>query len=406
MGNYMVWPKMQVLFGNRFGWQNGRAPVKLGEMRLHDRYLFRELLTPLAYCLGFFMVFGVAFDVFNKLPELQERKLHGFEIVTYVAMDTPGFLAQVLPMALLLALLYALTHHAKHNEITALRAAGVSLWRLCAPYFIVGLAATAGMYGLNEVIVPYCNEQAAITLRLHVQKDDDMVVQKKLHDISFYSGGGRHFWLIGDYSPIPPEHKLKVSWMLADGSWQLLQAESALYTNGNWLFSGVNVYRQAGQTAPLLRLFHTNEMVLPELTETPREIFSEVKIAPLMSVGGSRMPDIPLADLFDYRHLHPDLKHAQTRQAHLVLTKFHGRLAAPFTCLVVVLIAIPFGAPSGRRNLFFGVAGSIFICFGFFVIQSISLSLGMGGHLPGWLAAWLPNILFGGLGIWLTTRVR
>ena len=131
-----------------------------------------------------------------------------------------------------------------------------------------------------------------------------------------------------------------------------------------------------------------------------------MKITPLMSVGGSRMPDIPLADLFDYMHLHPDLKHAQTRQAHLVLTKFHGRLAAPFTCLVVVLIAIPFGAPSGRRNLFFGVAGSIFICFGFFVIQSISLSLGMGGHLPGWLAAWLPNILFGGLGIWLTTRVR
>ena len=102
-------------------------------MRLHDRYLFRELLTPLAYCLGFFLVLGVAFDVFNKLPELQERKLHGFEIVTYVAMDSPAFLVQVLPAALLLALLYALTNHAKHNEITALRAAGVSLWRLCAP---------------------------------------------------------------------------------------------------------------------------------------------------------------------------------------------------------------------------------------------------------------------------------
>ena len=45
----------------------------------------------------------------------------------------------MLPIALLLALLYALTNHARHNEITAMRAAGVSLWRLCVPYFVIGL---------------------------------------------------------------------------------------------------------------------------------------------------------------------------------------------------------------------------------------------------------------------------
>jgi lipopolysaccharide export system permease protein len=91
-----------------------------------------------------------------------------------------------------------------------------------------------------------------------------------------------------------------------------------------------------------------------------------------------------------------------------LFTKFYGRLAAPWTCLVVVLIAIPFGAASGRRNLFVGVAGSIFICFGYFVIQSVSLALGSApnGHLPAWLAAWLPNIFFGATGLVLTARVR
>ena len=61
---------------------------------------------------------------------------------------------------------------------------------------------------------------------------------------------------------------------------------------------------------------------------------------------------------------------------------------------MVVLIAIPFGAASGRRNLFFGVAGSIFICFGFFVVQQFSLAMGSGGYWPPWLAAWLPNMVF------------
>jgi lipopolysaccharide export system permease protein len=71
-----------------------------------------------------------------------------------------------------------------------------------------------------------------------------------------------------------------------------------------------------------------------------------------------------------------------------------------------VFIAIPFGVASGRRNLFVGVAGSIFICFAYFVIQKISLAMGSVGDIPGWLAAWLPNMIFGGTGLFLMTRVR
>jgi lipopolysaccharide export system permease protein len=71
-----------------------------------------------------------------------------------------------------------------------------------------------------------------------------------------------------------------------------------------------------------------------------------------------------------------------------------------------VLIALPFGAPSGRRNVFVGVAGSIFICFAYFVLQQVSLALGTGGYLPPWLAAWLPNALFATGAILLIRRVR
>ena len=69
-------------------------------------------------------------------------------------------------------------------------------------------------------------------------------------------------------------------------------------------------------------------------------------------------------------------------------------------------MAIPFGAQSGRRNLFFGVAGSIFICFAYFVLQQVSLAFGMNGQLPGWLAAWLPNLIFAAVGTVLTLRAR
>jgi lipopolysaccharide export LptBFGC system permease protein LptF len=147
----------------------------------------------------------------------------------------------------------------------------------------------------------------------------------------------------------------------------------------------------------------TNELAMPELDETPAEIRSEIKISRYLSLGGMREADIPLKEIFGYLRLHPTLSRAASDR---LFTQFYGRLAAPWTCLVVVLIAIPFGAASGRRNLFFGVAGSIFICFTFFVIQNVSLVLGSDGDLPAWLAAWLPNLIFGAAGLVLMARVR
>src|SRR4026208_2208418 len=129
-------------------------------MRLLDRYLLRELLVPLGYCLGGFFLFWLAFDLFSYMGELQERKLHGGDILEYYVARSPEFLVIVLPIALLLALLYTLTNHARHHEIAAMRAAGVSMWRLCVPYLGVGLAASLGLFALNELCVPNSSEQA------------------------------------------------------------------------------------------------------------------------------------------------------------------------------------------------------------------------------------------------------
>jgi lipopolysaccharide export system permease protein len=87
-------------------------------------------------------------------------------------------------------------------------------------------------------------------------------------------------------------------------------------------------------------------------------------------------------------------------------TQFHARLAAPWTCLVVVIIAVPFAAPSGRRNLFFGVAGSIGLAFIFFVVQRVGFAMGQNGIVTAWLGAWLPNLVFSLTGLILIARVR
>src|SRR5262245_3563628 len=138
-------------------------------MRLLDRYLLRELLVPLGYCLGGFFIFWVAFNLFSELDDLHEHKLRAGEILQYYLAKSPEFVVFVLPMALLLALLYALTNHSRHHEIAAMRAAGVSLWRLCVPYLGVGLTASLCLFALNEFFVPDASERADRILNKHVQ---------------------------------------------------------------------------------------------------------------------------------------------------------------------------------------------------------------------------------------------
>ena len=161
-------------------------------------------------------------------------------------------------------------------------------------------------------------------------------------------------------------------------------------------------FEQANETAPVLPFLQTNVLAMTDFDETPAEIENEIKMGEYENLR-SRKLNIPLSVLWEYVQRHPNLPPAE---AGRLLTKLYGRLAAPWTCLVVVLIAIPFGVASGRRNLFVGVAGSVFICFTFFVLQQVGLALGTGGFLPAWLAAWLPNMAFGATGLLLAARVR
>jgi LPS export ABC transporter permease LptG len=367
-------------------------------MRLLDRYLLRELLVPLGYCLSGFLLLWISSDLINELRGLQEKKLLVGDIVLYYMVRTPEYMALVLPIGLLLALLYALTQHARHNEITAIRAAGVSLWRLCLPYFMVGLLASLALLAINEVWAPRSVELAEQIRNSRVAAS---TASKPTSELRIDNSRDGRVWIARRYDRRTGEmFMVSVRTMLPNGTHLLLEAERAVRTNGVWTF-----YRalERQQTNSLLMPVQPRAEVLtkPEFTETPASMNSEIALSTGSALKKVKRADIPIAAIRDYLRFHPHPEHAAA-----LYTKLHGRLAAPWTCLVVVLIAIPFGVGSGRRNVFVGVASSILICFSYFVLQQVCLALGAGGHLQPWLAGWLPNLAFSVAGISLSTRVR
>ncbi|MSU21219.1 MAG: YjgP/YjgQ family permease [Pedosphaera sp.] len=375
-------------------------------MRLVDRYLLRELLIPLGYCLFGFLIFWISFDLFAEMHAFQEKGSPAGEIVWYYVIKTPELLTVVMPIALLLALLYALTNHSRHNELVALRGAGVSLGRISLPYLGVGVVFSLALFALNELWVPKTVEASREILHRSESSQSALGPGRWQSSLSFHNARAGRFWYIGAFNLDTYEMKSPhVSWQLPDMSNRSLIATNALRTNGCWVFYDVQefVYLSGGKFEDNPSPTRTNILAVPEFAETPEQIKSEIKINRLKSIKTAKEAQLSISEIFDYLKLHPEL----SRDSYALLhTQLHSRLAWPWTCLVVVLIALPFGAASGRRSAFVGVASSIFICFTFFVLLRLSLALGTSGLIPPWLAAWFPNVLFSAVGIAMTARAR
>lgn len=371
-------------------------------MRLLDRYLLRELLIPLGLCLGGFLVFWLVFDLLNVLDDFRRAGLGLFSIAAYYVYRLPEMLLVVMPVALLLGLLYALTHHGRYHELTAIMAAGISVWRWSLPYFGVGLLFSFVLYFLNEGPANAGNDAAERLLRSGTQQNADRQWHGRLN---FRNEREDRTWNceavhLGTGELRSPH----VDYGVGDGTRRQIYAASARWTAGHWTFLDARVYSYDYTTntlpAPILV---TNMLAVVELTESPALMRSEIKISGMGRLHATNRPELTIAEILDYQHLHP---HLAPRDRALLETQLQARLAAPWTCLVVVFIALPFGAATGRRNVFVGVASSIVICFLYFIISKVTIALGTSGHLPPAIAAWTPNFFFGATGAWLTARVR
>ena len=372
-------------------------------MRLLDRYLLRELVVPLVYTLGGFLLFWVVFDIFGQLSLLQDKNLSFTEITVYYLVRLPELLVTVLPIALLLALLYALTNHSRHHELIAMRAAGVGIWRICLPYFLIGLVFSGVSFVLSERFVPGSMERSQEILDRHTSGSQDSKSIRQ--NVYFRNAQDHRIWGIGSYNLDTSEMVgVNIEWTLDSGLVRRLIARRALYTNEQWTFFDLQqfTYEAGLDLEKAARPTRTNQLAFPEFRETPRDIGVILKFNSLSGITAAKKPQLTLAEV-QYLRSHLRLNSKDTA---VLETQWHARLAQPWTCMVVVLVTIPFGAASGRRNVVVGVATSIFICFAYFIIMRFSLALGTGGYVSPLLAGWLPNLIFGGTGLCLTHLSR
>lgn len=132
---------------------------------------------------------------------------------------------------------------------------------------------------------------------------------------------------------------------------------------------------------------------MPELTETPRDFLLMNKAWEFYTVR----------DMIHYIKKNPYLDKTEIASKSFDI---HARLAAPFSCLIITLFAIPAGVATGRQSVFKGVIMGISFFFAFYIVSNGCMILAKNALIPAMPAAWFANVLFLIIGLFLFYRQR
>ncbi len=362
-------------------------------MKIIDRYLLRQFLVPLGYCFAAFTMVYVIFDLFNNLDDFIRGRAPISGVLRFYVMMIPASLTYIMPVSLLLAVLWSLSILTKNNEMTAMRACGVSMNRLMAPLALVGLASALLVTTVNETLGSYAAYWTRQFVRSQLREDKmDVYVYGP---IAYHNLAARRTWAIHRYNTLLHEmQNVEVIQHDARGmdAYKAV-APRATFTDGCWWFENMKfqTYDEFGNPRGAPRSEALREM--SEFEELPDDFANEVKEPEFLSA----------AELVKFIRTHPQMSPEAIRRFSVDL---HSRLALPWGCLVAVLFGIPFGNSTGRKGALRGVLLCIAMFFSSWVMVSLGLWLGKRGFVDPAIASWGPVLLYLGAGVLMAARVR
>jgi lipopolysaccharide export system permease protein len=371
-------------------------------IRIINRYILRQYLVPLSYILCAFCLMYVIADLFERFPDFVQAKVPLLQVLQYYGYylfavnGFVPFIVVILPIVLLLGALYTLTMFARHNELTAMLASGVSIRRMMMPFLMVGLCASVFCAITQETVGPRATRWISEFNRQMTQGKGHS--KDVMRDYFYHTGATHRQWQIGEFNPRKPNKlkKVKVNQERRDGSLAIeYVASRADYLDGRWWFYGLQqrAFNELGDPLGPITAPSETPQEMGEFVESPSDFVSELEKPDFLSSF----------EMMRYLDSRPDMQGpSRTRREVDVFS----RLAMPWSCMVMILLSLPATAGGVRRPALRSVAFGLGALFVFYVLLQGGIILGKVGVIEPWLAGWLPNIAFLALGGLLTWRLR
>ena len=355
-----------------------------------DRYLARTILRPMIGALIAFLTMAVIIDLFERLDTFIDHEVAFPVIVQYYVATLPFLFNIILPVSTLIAVLFSLGGLARRNELIAMTASGVSLYRILVPVLGVGLLASVVGLWFSTDLVPRGNDLST-EIYDHEIKGRPHRSETQRRDMNYLGADGR-FFLARKFDGDRGSMEEVVVQQFANGTLVYrLDAERASYEDGRWVFRNGYLRRFRPDGPPEVERF--DERAFPELPETPRDFLRIVKDPEEMTLGELRE--------------HARRTRASGGDPTPLLVDEQMRYAFPFASFMVVLLGAPLTGAIRRGGHALGFGLALLVGFVYYVLLQIGETYGANGTLPPWVAAWLPNLFFfvvGSIGLWKTRK--
>ena len=386
----------QKVSSTRIEINTGRLRIKV--LHILDRYLiscfFRSFLLVL-----FALVAIYIFAEFTEiLDDIQDNKLPLSISLKYFLFQIPQIIWWIVPPATMMTTLITFGLLTKSSEITAMKASGISLYRISLPILATAAFICVIIFFMQDRILPTSNKKAS-EIR-DVIKNGPSKTYSSLNR-QWLLGEGNRFYHFLNYDErngvlqriyvydVSDDNQLDKIIVAKDAEWVETFIGKDGHDKNRWRFHQGWVKAFEGKEIVKFKKFSESDFIL---AEDPHFFAKENKTPDLMSY---RELNEYIADL--------ERSGLDTTEASVISGV---KLSWPVITLVLTLIGIPFSFKMGKQGALYGICISFIGCIIFWTVMCIFRALGNTGVLSPFLAAWAPNILFALLGIYLLLTVR
>ncbi len=380
---------------SRFQPRSQRAKARNVFPRILDEYVVREFLGIFVLVLTGFVMLMLVFTFFELIGDILRNHILLTMIGEYLINLAPSMIYQITPLAVLIAVLVTFGVLNRNSEIIAMKATGISLYRLVVPVVSISAMLAAGLFLFDQFYLPQANRRQEALHNIIKGKPPQTVLHPEQNWIfgqphhgepgrifyyQFFDPDRNEFANLSIFEFDPATFALSRRIFAARAVWD---AET-----GSWSF--LNGWQRdiSGANVTEYRPFLKTSFV--EIHEDPTYFKKESLQAQEMNFG---QLDNYIRDLrqsgFDTMKLRVELWH---------------KLAYPLIAIVMAVLAIPFALSMGRRGSLTGIAVAVAVALAYWVVDGLFGAMGNVNYLPAAMAAWSSDLLFGLVGGYLLLK--
>lgn len=362
-----------------------------------DEYAMGSFLRNFVLVLSALTVLFLIFTFFELIGDIIKYRTPLVTVGDYLLNLIPFILYKMTPLCSLVAVLITFGALSRTSEITAMKATGISLYRLVTPVLLVAAVLSLLMFAFDESYLPDANRRQEALLSTIRGKPAQTFLRPDRKWMSGQASGSGEPTRIFYYQAFDPDRNIFANITVFEfqpGTFTLsrrIYAESAHWdaASNQWDFEdGWDRSFANGDSVTSYRTF--KDASFAEIHEAPSYFKKEERPSQEMSYS----------ELASYIH---DLQQSGFDTTPLRV-QLNRKLADPLLTLVMAILAVPFSLSAGKRGSLAGIGAALALAIAYWVLAGISENLGDVNSLPAVLAAWSPDLLFAMAGSYLLLR--